>query len=106
MWNPYLITGVLSIALWITIREQAFATNTVLALGRDHRASWLGGGRNFLHAQEKAGTRRGLALYLAGKVPSLIDENGGMRSRLRACAWLSATIAEMRPAKMMLIPVT
>jgi len=31
MWNPYLITGVLSIALWITIREQAFATNTVLA---------------------------------------------------------------------------
>ena len=31
MWNPFLITGVLSIALWITIREQAFAANAALA---------------------------------------------------------------------------
>ncbi|MEJ6758867.1 MAG: hypothetical protein QNK56_06480 [Pontimonas sp.] len=31
MRNPYLITGVLSIALWITIREQAFDANATLA---------------------------------------------------------------------------
>ena len=31
MLNPYLITGVLSIALWITIREQAFDANATLA---------------------------------------------------------------------------
>jgi hypothetical protein len=31
MFNPYLITGVLSIALWITIREAAFDANTALA---------------------------------------------------------------------------
>lgn len=31
MLNPYLITGVLSIALWVTIREQAFDANATLA---------------------------------------------------------------------------
>ena len=31
MRNPYQITGVLSIALWITIREQAFDANATLA---------------------------------------------------------------------------
>ncbi|MGB4713174.1 MAG: hypothetical protein WBH26_04115 [Pontimonas sp.] len=31
MLNPYLITGFLSIALWITIREQAFDANATLA---------------------------------------------------------------------------
>ncbi len=31
MLNPYLITGLLSIALWITIREQAFDANATLA---------------------------------------------------------------------------
>ena len=31
MRNPYLINGVLSIALWITIREQAFDANATLA---------------------------------------------------------------------------
>jgi len=31
MRNPYLITGVLSLALWITIREQAFEANATLA---------------------------------------------------------------------------
>jgi len=29
--NPFLITGVLSIALWITIREQAFEADPFLA---------------------------------------------------------------------------
>ena len=31
MLSPYLITGLLSIALWITIREQAFDANATLA---------------------------------------------------------------------------
>jgi hypothetical protein len=31
MKNPYLVTGVLSIALWITIRESAFEADPVLA---------------------------------------------------------------------------
>ncbi|MGA1447072.1 MAG: hypothetical protein ACO32G_05550 [Pontimonas sp.] len=31
MKNPFLITGVLSIALWITIREQAFEADPFLA---------------------------------------------------------------------------
>ncbi|MDA9917821.1 hypothetical protein N9D44_00765 [Pontimonas sp.] len=31
MLNPYLITGLLSIALWITIREQAFDANATRA---------------------------------------------------------------------------
>ena len=31
MKNPFLITGVLSIALWVTIREQAFAADPLLA---------------------------------------------------------------------------
>ena len=31
MRNPYLITGFLSIALWISIREQAFDANATLA---------------------------------------------------------------------------
>lgn len=29
--NPFLITGVLSIALWVTIREQAFEADPLLA---------------------------------------------------------------------------
>jgi hypothetical protein len=29
--NPFLITGVLSIALWVTIREQAFDADPLLA---------------------------------------------------------------------------
>ena len=31
MKNPFLITGVLSIALWVTIREQAFEADPLLA---------------------------------------------------------------------------
>jgi hypothetical protein len=31
MKNPFLITGVLSIALWVTIREQAFEADPFLA---------------------------------------------------------------------------
>jgi len=31
MKNPFLITGVLSIALWVTIREQAFDADPLLA---------------------------------------------------------------------------
>jgi hypothetical protein len=31
MRNPLLVTGVLSIALWATIRDVAFATNPTLA---------------------------------------------------------------------------
>ena len=31
MKNPYLVTGVLSIALWVTIREQAFAADPLWA---------------------------------------------------------------------------
>ena len=31
MKNPFLITGLLSVALWVTIREQAFAADPLLA---------------------------------------------------------------------------
>jgi hypothetical protein len=31
MWSPLVITGVLSIALWITIRESAFEADPLLA---------------------------------------------------------------------------
>jgi hypothetical protein len=31
MWNPFVITGALSIALWITIREPAFEADPLLA---------------------------------------------------------------------------
>jgi|GEM_PF-4947863 len=31
MKNPFLVTGVLSIAVWVTIREQAFEADPLLA---------------------------------------------------------------------------